>query len=81
MSSAAEAVANLPSSFADFAKLKEQFGSKGLTVQDLAILSGIVVLTMDDSKAMCDLLYCSCCTVSESGTILVFRSGQNGRMN
>ncbi|BAF21765.1 peroxidase 39 [Oryza sativa Japonica Group] len=40
VSSAAEAVANLPSSFADFAKLKEQFGSKGLNVQDLAILSG-----------------------------------------
>ncbi|KAG8080269.1 hypothetical protein GUJ93_ZPchr0007g3600 [Zizania palustris] len=40
VSSAAEAVANLPSSFADFAKLKEQFASKGLNVKDLAILSG-----------------------------------------
>ncbi|KAL5199079.1 hypothetical protein ABZP36_002591 [Zizania latifolia] len=40
VSSAAEAVDNLPSSFADFAKLKEQFASKGLNVKDLAILSG-----------------------------------------
>ncbi|KAG8042971.1 hypothetical protein GUJ93_ZPchr2171g28987 [Zizania palustris] len=40
VSSAVEAVANLPSSFADFAKLKEQFASKGLNVKDLAILSG-----------------------------------------
>ncbi|KAG8099796.1 hypothetical protein GUJ93_ZPchr0013g34594 [Zizania palustris] len=40
VSAAAEAVANLPSSFADFAKLKKQFASKGLNVNDLAILSG-----------------------------------------
>uniref|UniRef100_J3MLJ7 Peroxidase n=1 Tax=Oryza brachyantha TaxID=4533 RepID=J3MLJ7_ORYBR len=37
---AREAVANLPSSFADFAALKLNFAKKGLNVKDLAILSG-----------------------------------------
>ncbi|THU50730.1 hypothetical protein C4D60_Mb06t23400 [Musa balbisiana] len=40
VSKASEAVANIPSAFSDFAELKAEFASKGLSVKDLAVLSG-----------------------------------------
>ncbi|XP_065860130.1 peroxidase 24-like [Euphorbia lathyris] len=40
VSLASEANANLPSPFADFATLKQQFADKNLDVQDLVVLSG-----------------------------------------
>ncbi|KAK1304904.1 Peroxidase 27 [Acorus calamus] len=40
VSSAAEALANLPSSYADIIELKSIFANKGLSVKDLAVLSG-----------------------------------------
>ncbi|CAA6671684.1 unnamed protein product [Spirodela intermedia] len=40
VSSASEAVANLPSSFGEIAELKANFARKGLSAKDLAVLSG-----------------------------------------
>lgn len=44
VSKASEVVANIPSAFSDFAELKAEFASKGLSVKDLAVLSGIPVI-------------------------------------
>ncbi|KAK1281319.1 Peroxidase 27 [Acorus gramineus] len=40
VSSVAEALANIPSPFADIVELKSIFANKGLSVKDLAVLSG-----------------------------------------
>lgn len=47
MSMASEALATLPSSYAEITQLKASFASKGLNAKDLAILSGIVASTKE----------------------------------
>jgi peroxidase len=41
VSVASEALANIPSPFLNFSSLVQSFKSKGLTVHDLVVLSGI----------------------------------------
>ncbi|XP_043709681.1 peroxidase 24 [Telopea speciosissima] len=46
ISSASEALANIPSPFFNFTTLKQVFANKGLTVQDLVVLSGAHTIGM-----------------------------------
>lgn len=45
ISRASEALANIPSPFFNFTTLKQSFANKSLTVQDLVVLSGILLST------------------------------------
>ncbi|MQL94236.1 hypothetical protein Taro_026893 [Colocasia esculenta] len=57
VSSAAEAVANLPSSFAEISTLKAQFAGKGLSTKDLAVLSGAHTIGNSHCNSFSNRLY------------------------
>ncbi|KAK1325009.1 Peroxidase 27 [Acorus calamus] len=57
VSSAAEALANLPSSYADIVELKSIFANKGLSAKDLVVLSGAHTIGKGDVDPSLDPNY------------------------